>query len=71
MNNKTTATLAATLLTALFASQSAIAGQAPTDEYSAANVYSAEQTQERVNYSIDASPIDAELDAELFPEHEH
>ena len=71
MNNKTTALLATTLLTALLASQSVIAGQAPRDEYSAPIVYASEVADERVNFSIEINPVDEELDAELFPEFEH
>ncbi len=71
MNNKTTALLATTLLAALFASQSAMAGQAPRDEYSAPLVYASEVADERVNFSIEVNPVDEELDAELFPEYEH
>lgn len=67
MNYKTKALLASTLLTAIFAGQSAIAGQDIDDGFLAAH---ADTSSERVNYSIDTSPISAELDAELFPNPE-
>ncbi len=68
MNYKTKALLASTLLTAVFAGQSAIAGQDIDDGFLAAHT---DTSSERVNYSIDTSPISAELDTELFPNPEH
>ena len=60
--------IAGTLLTALFAGQSAIAGQDRDNGY-----YEATPTtsSERVNYSTSSeATISAELDAELFPQGE-
>lgn len=72
MNNKTIL-LTTTVLLALFTGQSAIAGQAPRDEYSVANIYtteSSEATQERVNFSVKANTNDEKLGLELFPDYE-
>ena len=64
------AIIVGTILTALFAGQSAMAGR-DTDQ----GVYAAEETPAtdagKVNYSISSeSTISAELDAELFPQGE-
>ena len=69
MNTKAKTILASTLLTALFAGQSAIAGQDIDGGYFAAEA-TTEVTQ-KVNYSAPyESSISAELDAELFPQGE-
>ncbi len=70
MNNKTTALLATTLLTILSVSQPALAGQAPTDEYSAPNVYTVADSQERVNFSIDMTQLDEKTSADIFTDNE-
>jgi hypothetical protein len=66
---KTTAIIAAALLSAFIATPS-MAGQAPIDEYSAVSVFSAGEAQERVNYVMDSAPISEELDAELFTDND-
>ncbi|MEE9325767.1 MAG: hypothetical protein V3U71_00625 [Cocleimonas sp.] len=71
MNNKSTALLATTLLTILSVSQPVLAGQAPTDEYSAPNVYTVADSQERVNFSMQVTPIDEKISAEIFTDNEH
>ena len=84
MKNKTTALIASTLLTALFASSSAIAGQATVTEVSVSapisraldaelfptdhSDYIPGMSDDRVNYSIESAPISPELAAELFPD---
>lgn len=60
MKNTTTALIASTLLTALFASSSAIAD-------GDGNVFYSGDLANSVNHSIGSSPLSAKLDAELFP----
>ncbi len=70
MNTK--AIIASTLLTAVFAGQSAIAGQ-NNDNGVFAELSGKSQTvmMDKVNYSTSSeSTISAELDAELFPQGE-
>ncbi len=70
MNTK--AIIASTLLTALFAGQSAIAGQdKDTGVYAELSAKNHTVVMEKVNYSATSeSTISAELDAELFPQGE-
>ncbi|WP_299876948.1 hypothetical protein [uncultured Cocleimonas sp.] len=70
MNTK--AIIASTLLTAVFAGQSAIAGQnIEGSVYAELSAKSQSVMMEKVNYSAaDKSTISAELDAELFPQGE-
>ena len=72
MNTKAKAIVASSLLTALFAGQSAIAGQ-DNDNGVYAELSAKNQTvmMEKVNYSASSeSSLSAELDAELFPQGE-
>ena len=68
MNTKTKAIVASTFLTALFAGQSAIAGQNVDGGYF--NAEATTMATEKVNYSAPSTTISAELDAELFPQGE-
>ena len=68
MNTKAKVLLASTLLTALFAGQSAIAGQDVDGGYFEAEA--ATNVADKVNYSAPNATISAELDAELFPSFE-
>lgn len=84
MTNKSTALIGSILVTALFASNTAIANQAsitivgksvPISTALDAELFPTDQSHytgafdDRVNYSMESTPISAELEAELFPDH--